>query len=110
MNQAVLIGRLTKDVEIKTGASGKTYANITLAIDRPGHDQGADFPQITVFDKQAENLAKYSGKGFLVAVKGRIQTSTFEKDGKKQYKTEIIANRVEFLQFKDRQEDSGAEY
>lgn len=111
MNQVTLIGRLTKDVELNHTQSGKAVANIKLAIDRPGQDAGTDFPQITVWDKQAENLAKYSGKGLLLAVEGRIQTDAYEKDGKKVYTTKVIAGRVEFLQFKDRTEEAGgAEY
>ena len=107
MNQITFIGRLTKDVDLKTGASGKSYADVTIAINRPGARDDADFPTVRVFDKQAENLAKYSGKGLLVAVEGRVETGSFQKDGQTVYTTRLIANRVEFLQFK---ETTGAEY
>lgn len=107
MNQFTFIGRLTKDVELKTGSSGKSYADVTIAINRPGAGEEADFPRVRVFDKAAENLAKYSGKGLLVAVEGRVETGTFQKDGQTVYTTRLIANRVEFLQFK---ETTGAEY
>ena len=114
MNQVTLIGRLTKDVEVKATQSGKSVANITLAINRPGKKDEADFPQVTVWDKQAENLAKYSGKGLLVAIEGRLETGSYkDQEGKTIYTQKVIASRVEFLQFKDKADsalDVAAEY
>lgn len=96
MNNVTLIGRLTKDVEIKTGYNQNSYCKVTLAIDRK---DGTDFPRVTVFGKQAENLAKYQGKGSLIAIEGHIQTGSYEKDGQTIYTQDIIANHVEFLSF-----------
>ncbi len=100
MNNVTLIGRLTKDVEMHKSQSGLAIGSFTLAVDRPvqaGHDKQADFIPIVTFGKQAENCGKYIGKGRLVAINGRIQTRSYEKDGQKRYVTEVIANTVQFL-------------
>ena len=97
MNQVTLIGRLTRDVEVKHGNNGKAFAKVSLAIDRPGKDKETDFPRVTIFGTQAENLAKYQGKGSLIAIEGHITTGNYEKDGQTVYTTDIIADRVEFL-------------
>lgn len=106
MNFAALVGRLTKEPEIKY-TSGKTptaYARFTLAIDRgkdkDGNDKGADFPTVTAWGKTAENIERYVKKGDRICVIGRIQTGSFEKDGQKIYTTEVVADRVEFLETK----------
>ena len=72
---------------------------------KDGENRGTDFPMITVFEKQAENLQKYSGKGKRVAIEAHIQTSKYEKDDKTRYSTSIIADRIEYLDWKD-QNDS----
>ena len=81
-------------------------ATFTLAIDRPvkaGKEKEADFPRVTAFGKTAENCEKYLAKGRMVAVQGSIQTGSYEdKDGKRVYTTDVIANRVEFLEWGDR--------
>ena len=97
MNQITLIGRLTKDVEVRQGNNGKVFAKVSLAIDRPGKDKETDFPRVTVFGTQAENLAKYQGKGSLIAIEGHITTGNYQKDGETVYTTDIIADRIEFL-------------
>ena len=100
MNSVILIGRLTKDPEIRW-AGEMAIATFTVAIDRPtkrGEEKKTDFPRVTVFGKQAENCNKYLKKGSMVAVDGRIQTGSYDgKDGKKVYTTDVVANRVEFL-------------
>lgn len=103
MNKVVLIGRLTRDVELKEGQSGKKYANVSIAINRS--TDGTDYPLVKVFGSQAENLAKYSGKGEMVAVEGHIQTSSFNKDGETKYVTDIICDRVEFLSWKKKESE-----
>ena len=99
MNVVTLVGRLVRDPELKEGTT--SVARFTIAIDRgkdrDGNDRGADFPGIVVFGKQAENCAKYLEKGRQVAIQGRIQTGSYEKDGKKIYTTDVVADRVEFL-------------
>lgn len=100
MNIAILIGRLTRDVEMRQSQNGLAIATFTIAVDRQvsaGQEKQADFIPVVVFGKQAENCGKYIGKGRLVAVTGRIQTRSYEKDGQKRYVTEIVANSVQFL-------------
>ena len=99
MNNVVLIGRLTKNPETRYTADTQTaVTRFSIAIDRPGKDKGADYPNITVFGKQAENCEKFLKKGRLVGVQGRLQTGSYERsDGSKVYTTDVIADRVEFL-------------
>lgn len=105
MNHVVLIGRLTRDPEIRYSGD-LAIARFSLAIDRPPKRDGSketDFPNIVVFGRQAENCEKYISKGRLVAVEGRIQTGSYtNKNGDKVYTTEVVANRVEFLDWGDR--------
>ncbi len=105
MNKAFLIGRLTRDPELRYSSSNAAIVNFTVAIDRQyTNAQGqrdTDFINIVAFQKQAENIKKYVFKGSLVAVDGRIQTRNYEdKDGKRVYVTEVVADRVQFLDSK----------
>lgn len=113
MNSVVLIGRLTRDPEVRYTESQLAVARFSIAINRipgrDGQDRGADFPNIVVFGKQAENCEKYLAKGRQVAIQGHIQTGSYEKDGRKVYTTDIIADRVEFLEWGERKEESGLE-
>lgn len=102
MNSVVLIGRLTKDPELRyTSGTQMAVATFTVAIDRPvraGAEKQTDFPRVTVFGKQAENCEKYLAKGRLVGVQGRLQTGSYtNKDGVTVYTTDVVADRVEFL-------------
>ena len=102
MNKAFLIGRLTRDPELRYSSSNAAIVNFSIAIDRQyTNNQGqreTDFINIVAFQKQAENIKKYVTKGSLVAVDGRIQTRNYEdKDGKRVYVTEVVADRVQFL-------------
>ena len=102
MNSVVLIGRLTRDPEIRyTSGTQMAVATFTVAVDRPvkaGEEKKADFPRVTVFGKQAENCEKYLAKGRLVGIHGRIQTGSYtNKDGATVYTTDVVADRVEFL-------------
>jgi len=105
MNNVVLIGRLTKDPELRyIPESQNAVATFTLAVDRPGKEKKADFPKITVFGKQAENCERFITKGRLVAVQGRIQTGSYKnKNGDTVYTTDVIADRVEFLEWGEKQ-------
>ena len=101
MNNVILIGRLTKDPEVRYN-NDLTIATFTLAIDRQtkGKEKQTDFPRITVFGKQAENCDKFLAKGRLVGVQGRLQTGSYkDKDGKTVYTTDVNADRVEFLEW-----------
>ncbi len=107
MNCTILIGRWTKDLDLKfLSGSGVAVASGTLAVDRKGKKDGekkADFIPITIFGKQAESTVNYSGKGKLCGVKGRIQTKSYEaKDGTKKYITEVVAEEVQFLEWGDK--------
>lgn len=107
MNNVTLIGRLTRDPEVRyTSGSQMAVARFSVAIDRPvksGQDKQTDFPSIVVFGKQAENCERYLSKGKLVGIEGRIQTGSYtNKDGNKVYTTDVVANRVEFLEWGDK--------
>ena len=108
MNLVLISGRLTKDPDVRyTTGTQMAVAVFTLAIDRGkdknGEDMGADFPRVTVFGKQAENCERYLAKGCRVAVQGKIQTGSYEdKNGQKVFTTDVIAQRVEFIDFKDK--------
>ena len=97
MNSVNLIGNLTRDPEVKytTGVEPIAVCSFTIAINRL--KDGADFPRIKCFGKTAENCGKYLSKGRKVGISGRIQTGSYEKDGRKVFTTDIIADRVEFL-------------
>ena len=107
MNSVVLIGRLTRDPEIRyTASTQMAVATFSVAIDRPvraGGERQTDFPRVTVFGKQAENCEKYLAKGRLVGVQGRLQTGSYQnRDGATVYTTDVVADRVEFLEWGDR--------
>lgn len=113
LNRCVLVGRLTRDVEMKYLPNGTPVANFTLAVDRPfsnkDGEKEADFLPIVVWRKQAESCAKYIGKGSLVAVDGRMQTRNYEKDGRRVYITEVVADSVRFLDSRKKQQPIGTE-
>ena len=105
MNKAILIGRLTRDPELRSTPAGRNVCQFSIAVNRTftnaNGDRQADFINCVVWDKQAENLVKYQKKGNQIAVDGRIQTRNYEdKDGKRVYVTEILANNISFLDSK----------
>jgi len=109
LNRVVLIGRLTKDPELRYTPNGVAVASFTLAVNRSRPNaQGereADFIPIVVWQKQAENCANYLSKGSLVAVDGRLQVRSYDgQDGIRRWVTEVIAETVRFL---DKKADSG---
>lgn len=102
MNTVNLIGRLTKDPELKFTPSGVAICKFTLAVNRDFTNQNgereADFINCTTFKKTAENLANYQKKGGQIGIVGRIQTGSYEgQDGKRVFTTDVIVDRVEFL-------------
>lgn len=102
MNKVILIGRLTRDPEMRTTTSGTATTSFTIAVNRnftnANGEREADFINCVAWRKQAENVAKYCAKGIQVAVEGRIQTRTYDaQDGTKRYVTEVIADNVTFL-------------
>lgn len=109
MNIAILIGRLTKDTELRYTTTGTAVAQNTIAINRPKKDEKeeTDFINIVVWGKQAENLSKYCSKGNLIALKGRIQTRTYtDSNGQKKYITEVVTDSVQFLESKKEKSNS----
>ncbi|ASK61783.1 single-stranded DNA-binding protein [Virgibacillus phasianinus] len=112
LNRVVLVGRLTKDPDLRYTPNGVAVANFTLAVNRPfSNQQGnreADFINCVVWRRPAENLANYMKKGSLVGVDGRIQTRNFEgQDGKMVYMTEVVADSVQFLETKGTTQGGG---
>lgn len=111
MNSVVLIGRLTRDPELRyTPSTQMAIATFSIAIDRParaGEEKKTDFPRITVFGKAAENCERFLAKGRLVGVQGRLQTGSYtNKNGDTVYTTDVVADRVEFLEWGDKPQGS----
>ena len=107
MNSVILIGRMTKDPELRyTPNTQMAVATFNLAVDRPvkaGGEKQTDFPKITVFGKTAENCERFLAKGRLVGVQGRLQTGSYKnKNGDTVYTTDVVADRVEFLEWGDK--------
>ena len=105
MNKVVLMGRLTRDPEVRyTAGTQMAVCTFTVAIDRPvraGAEKQTDFPRVTVFGKQAENCERFLAKGRLVGVQGRIQTGSYtNRDGVKVYTTEVVVEEQEFAESK----------
>lgn len=102
INQVTLVGRLTKDPEMRYTSEGKAVLNVTLAVNRQFKNQEgeyeADFVLCTMWRRAAENTAKYCNKGSVLGVVGRIHTRNYENDhGKRIYVTEVVAEQVKFL-------------
>lgn len=98
INSVSITGRLTKDVELRFSPNGVAVARFTLAVTRFYDRENSDFIQIICFKKTAESVANHMRKGSLVGVTGRIQTSSWEKDGQRHYKTEVVADQIVFLE------------
>ena len=96
MNRVNLIGRITKDLELRHTKNNKAVCEFTIATNRVNGKE-ADFITCQVWDKQAQNLVEYQGKGSLIGVSGEIRTESYEISGKKHYKTYVIVNQVEYL-------------
>ena len=107
MNNVSLVGRLCADPILTYSQGGVALCKFTLAVDRPfSKEKQADFLPCLCFKATAENTANYLAKGSKAGVTGSIQTSTWEKDGVKHYKTEILADRVEFMDSKPKGEQN----
>ena len=104
MNRVCLIGRLTSKPELRYTTSNIACTNITVAIDRTfGEDKKADFINVVVWRKQAENVCKYLDKGSLVSVEGRLQQNSYEdRDGNRRYKVDVVADNIQFLNTKSK--------
>lgn len=120
INNVALIGRLTRDPDLKYIPSGSAVSKFGLAVDKnlskekkaEMESQGkytADFINIVVWGKIAENCANFLKKGRLVGIQGRLQSGSYEKDGVRFYTTDVVANQVEFLEYGDK-EESNSDY
>ena len=99
INQVILMGRLTRDPEQRSTNSGKTIVNFSIAVDRFGQDDTADFFNVTAWEKLGELVVQYLGKGSRVLVQGRLRQDTWEdkETGKKQSRIDVTASDVTFL-------------
>ena len=110
MNYTIQIGRLTKDVELRYTQQGTAVANFTVAVNRDRTANGepeADYHRCTAWGKTAEAIANYLQKGAMVAVQGKIQNRSYEKDGQRVYITEIKVDQVKFLTPRNHQQGQG---
>lgn len=97
INQVILMGRLTRDPEMRTTPSGKNVTSFSLAVDRAGQDDSADFFDITAWEKLGELINQYLSKGRRCLVQGRLTYRQWEQDGQKRSKVEVVATDVTFL-------------
>lgn len=104
MNQTVIVGRLVRDVEVKKLENNKEVSNITLAVPRSYKNESGeyetDFVDVTLWGAVAHSTAEYCKKGDIIGVKGRIETSMYEKDGEKKKSVDIVCEKVTFLSSK----------
>ena len=99
MNKVVLIGRVTKDIEVRKTNSGKSFTRFTLAVNRRGKDAGANFITCVAWEKTADLLGAYVKKGNQVGICGRIETGKYEdRDGKTVYTTDVMVEEMDFLE------------
>ena len=115
INRTILVGRLTKDPEVRYTSSNIAYARFTLAVNRtfagPSGEREADFIQCITWRKQAENLARFVRKGSLLGVEGRIQTGSYDdKDGVRKYTTDVVCDSVQFLEPKNQDQQQESNY
>ncbi len=112
MNKAILVGRLTKDPELKTTGSGVSVCSFTIAINRrfknAEGNYDADFINCVAWRQQAEFLSRYFAKGRMVGVVGSIQTRNYEKDGQRVYVTEVVADEINFVDSKSQNDGASA--
>jgi single-strand DNA-binding protein len=112
LNRVVLVGRLTRDPDLRYTPNGVAVANFTIAVNRPFSSQSgereADFINCVVWRRAAENLANFMKKGSLVGVDGRLQSRSFDnQEGKRVFVTEVVADSVQFLETKGSSQGGG---
>lgn len=105
MNKAMLVGRVTKPIELRHTQSGTAIVRFSLAVNRLKKDDGADFVNCVAYAKLADLMDQYVKKGDRLGVVGRIQTGSYEKDGRKIYTTDVIVENLEFLNNKSSDEN-----
>ncbi len=97
MNSVTLLGRLTRDPELKFSQSGKAFCKFSIAVQRDFKKDEADFINCTAWDKRAEAIAEYLRKGRRIAVQGRLNVSSYGKDGEKKWVTDVIVDKFSFI-------------
>ena len=114
MNLVVLTGRLTKEVELKQTNTGKTYTRFSLAVNKTFKKDECDFISCVAWEKTAELMVKYLGKGSKVGITGEINTGSYEKEGVKVFTTDVIVRNLEFLDSKksggSQSDDTNSDY
>ncbi len=101
MNSIVIMGRATSAIELKSTSSGKNVASFSLAVKRPFTKDTTDFIKVVAWDKQAEVLSKYVGRGSMVCIRGYLQVRDWDdNNGNKRYATEVVASEVSFAETK----------
>lgn len=108
MNTVVLLGRITAPLELKQTQSGKSVVSFSLAVKRPYEKDVTDFYNVTAWNKQAELLSMYVDKGNRLCVRGHLQNSSWEKNGQKHYRTDIVAEEVLFVDSKGENDNAQA--
>lgn len=100
LNKVIIMGRITKDLDLKQSLGGMALLSFSVAVNRKyvkeGEERQADFITCKAFNKTAENIAKFFGKGKLIAIDGHIQTGSYEKDGNRVYTTDVIVDGFHF--------------
>ena len=100
MNIVIISGYITKDIELKTSSGGMAWTSFSIATDNPGRDKGTSFITCKAFGNTATLISKHGGKGKKATVQGHIQTGSYVgKDGKKNYTTDVIVDRIEFAEW-----------
>ena len=101
MNKVVLVGRVTKDIEVRKTNSGKSYTRFTIAVNRRGKDAGANFITCVAWEKNADVLGSYVKKGHRIAISGRLETGSYDdRDGKKVFTTDVIVEEITLIETK----------
>lgn len=107
MNYVGLMGRLTRDPELKQTSSGKSYCRFSIAVRKEFVKDGVDFINCVAWDKRAEFIANYFGKGQRILVQGRINVGTYEVNGEKRNSFDVVVDRAEFI---ETQSNSGSSF
>jgi single-strand DNA-binding protein len=112
INRVVLTGRLTRNVELKKTSNGKSFAKLTLAVDRARKSEGqpdADFINCIAWNRRAETMYQYLRKGSLIGIDGKLNTGSYKKDGQTIYTTDVIVDDFTFLESKNKENNTYAE-
>jgi len=103
MNKCILCGNISTDIDFKQTSGGAPVAKFSIAVNKP--KDGTDFVPIVAWNQVAENVSTFCEKGSKILVDGRLQNNSYEKDGQKRYYTEVVAERIEFLSAKKKEEN-----